>query len=73
MFTDFVLNVTVNSVDDAPTVVNAIDDIEVDEDSASTVISISEVFQDVDGDEITKSLVSASNPELLAVSLKEMN
>ncbi|MDB9426220.1 CARDB domain-containing protein, partial [Microcystis aeruginosa CS-564/01] len=40
--------VTVNPVDDAPTVLNPITDVNVDEDAANTVIDITNVFTDID-------------------------
>ncbi|TRU88111.1 MAG: hypothetical protein EWV76_09640 [Microcystis novacekii Mn_MB_F_20050700_S1] len=42
------VNITVNPVDDAPTVLNPITDVNVDEDAANTVIDISNVFTDID-------------------------
>ncbi len=58
--------VTVTPVDDAPTVVNHINNIIVQEDAINTVISIANTFDDVDNDNalITKT-VRSGNPSLV--------
>ncbi|WP_172969822.1 hypothetical protein, partial [Microcystis aeruginosa] len=42
--------VTVNPVDDAPTVLNPITDVNVNEDAANTVLDLTNIFSDVDND-----------------------
>jgi hypothetical protein len=66
---DFV--VTVNAVDDAPTVANALADVNVDEDAANTDINLSAVFTDIDDDDaaITKAVLSNTNEALVAASI----
>jgi hypothetical protein len=44
------VNITVNPVDDAPTVLNPITDVNVNEDAANTVIDLTNVFTDIDND-----------------------
>ncbi|KPA13394.1 Concanavalin A-like lectin/glucanase [Candidatus Magnetomorum sp. HK-1] len=54
----------VTAVDDPPVIVNSISDIEVNEDSHQQVISLSNVFHDIDNDNqlIIKTIKSNSNP-----------
>jgi hypothetical protein len=61
---DDTLVVTVNPVDDAPTVLNPITDVNVDEDAANTVIDLTNVFTDIDNDIalIVKSVFVNDNP-----------
>ncbi|MEC7838440.1 MAG: Ig-like domain-containing protein, partial [Chlamydiota bacterium] len=65
--------VTVNPVNDAPTVANAIADITVSEDSANTVLDLSHAFEDVDiltnNDNLTFTVVSNTNSSLVGASL----
>ncbi|WP_222595625.1 hypothetical protein, partial [Microcystis aeruginosa] len=61
--------ITVNPVDDAPTVINPITDVNVGEDAANTVIDISNVFSDVDGDVIVKTVFVNSNPGLVTATI----
>jgi hypothetical protein len=67
----FNLNVTVNPVDDAPTVVKPVADLTVDEDAPDTVIDLSAVFGDIDSNvsAIVKTLVSNSSPALLSANV----
>jgi Ca2+-binding RTX toxin-like protein len=61
--------ITVNPVDDAPTVLNPITDVNVDEDAANTVIDLTNVFSDPDGDVITKSVLSNTNTSLVTANI----
>ncbi|MBE9092339.1 hypothetical protein IQ232_22300, partial [Microcystis aeruginosa LEGE 11464] len=61
--------VTVNPVDDAPTVLNPITDVNVDEDAENSVINLSNVFSDVDGDVIVKTVFVNSNPGLVTATI----
>ncbi|MCZ8191465.1 MAG: putative Ig domain-containing protein, partial [Microcystis sp. LE19-338.1B] len=63
--------VTVNPVDDAPTVLNPITDVNVDEDAANTVIDLTNVFTDIDNDIalIVKSVFVNDNPGLVTVNI----
>ncbi|PSN20461.1 polysaccharide deacetylase [filamentous cyanobacterium CCP5] len=64
-------NVSIDLAPDAPPVVaNPIATVEVLEDAASTVIDLSQVFTDGDGDGIAISILNNSNPSLLSASLK---
>jgi len=65
--TDHTFTVTVNPVDDRPTIANPIDDITADEDSDPGVIDLSLVFADVDNDDsnIVKTVHENSNPDLV--------
>ncbi|NES85929.1 MAG: calcium-binding protein [Moorea sp. SIO2B7] len=62
-------SVTVNPVDDAPIVENAIAPVEVDEDADNTLINLANVFSDVDGDEISFSVFANSNTSLVTASI----
>jgi subtilase family serine protease/protocatechuate 3,4-dioxygenase beta subunit len=61
--------VTVNPVDDAPVVQNAIADIIVDEDADNTIIDLTNVFSDVDSPVIVKSVFANSNPTLVTATI----
>ena len=61
--------ITVNPVDDAPIVLNPITDVNVDEDAANTVIDLTPVFSDPDGDVITKSVLSNTNTSLVTATI----
>ncbi|TRU88112.1 MAG: hypothetical protein EWV76_09645 [Microcystis novacekii Mn_MB_F_20050700_S1] len=50
--------ITVNPVNDAPTVLNPITDVNVNEDAENSVINLSNVFSDVDGDVIVKTVTT---------------
>ncbi len=63
----FVVNVGV--VDNPPTVLNPITDVNVDEDAANTVIDLTNVFSDVDGDVIVKSVFVNNNPGLVTATI----
>ena len=64
------VNITVNAVNDAPTIANPIDDVTVNEDAVDTVVPLANVFTDVeDGTSLTLSVESNSNPTLVATSL----
>ncbi|MBD2624769.1 putative Ig domain-containing protein, partial [Microcystis flos-aquae FACHB-1344] len=63
----FVVNV--GAVDNPPTVLNPITDVNVDEDAANTVIDLTNVFSDVDGDVIVKSVFVNSNPGLVTATI----
>ncbi|MBE9468211.1 MAG: hypothetical protein IMY72_07815, partial [Bacteroidetes bacterium] len=66
-------NITVNAVDDAPFVANPIADITVDEDATVADISLANVFDDIDNDnvEITKSIISANDESLVSMSITD--
>ncbi|GCA96238.1 hypothetical protein MAE30S32_48900, partial [Microcystis aeruginosa 11-30S32] len=68
---DDTLVVTVNPVDDAPTVLNPITDVNVNEDAANTVIDLSNVFTDIDNDIalIVKSVFINDNPGLVTATI----
>ncbi|GCA96223.1 hypothetical protein, partial [Microcystis aeruginosa] len=63
--------ITVNPVDDAPTVLNPITDVNVDEDAANTVIDLTNVFTDIDNDIalIVKTVFVNSNPGLVTATI----
>ena len=54
--------VTVNPVDDAPTVVNPIADVTVDENAANQTIDLSGVFEDIDSADIELQIVENNQP-----------
>lgn len=60
-------------VDKAPYVKNPIADISVDENSDSRIIDLNGVFADDEDDEITYSIVSNSNEDLISASLNGNN
>ncbi|MCB8750388.1 polysaccharide deacetylase family protein [Planktothrix agardhii] len=65
--------VNVNSVDDAPTVVNPITDVTAEEDDPSKTIDLSNVFDDVDNDKnlIVKTVTTNSNETLVTSSITD--
>jgi hypothetical protein len=73
LFTEDTFTVTVNPVNDPPSVANEIEDVEVDEDAPNTTIDLSNVFTDPDSedDEITIAVKSNSYPSLLIASISE--
>ena len=72
-FVEDTFPVTVNPVNDAPTVAVPIPDVTVDEDAADEVLDLSATFADVDivtnGDVLTLSVSANDNPTLVAASL----
>ena len=71
---DDTFTVTINAVDDAPVIVNPLQDISVNEDAADSTIDLSHVFNDIDDDNasITKTALS-SNPSLVTASVAGNN
>ncbi|KPA15897.1 peptidase-like protein, partial [Candidatus Magnetomorum sp. HK-1] len=65
--------VTVNAIDDAPVITQAISDVTVNEDADSQAIDLSLVFSDIDNDDasITKSIQSNSNSSLISASIND--
>ena len=65
------VNITVNPVDDAPTVLNLITDVNVDEDAENSVINLTNVFTDIDNDptSIVKSVFVNNNPGLVTATI----
>ena len=61
--------VTVNAVNDLPTVVTPINDVTVDENADNTVIDLSGVFADVEDQNLTFSVYSNSNGQLLNATI----
>ncbi|MGB5593438.1 MAG: tandem-95 repeat protein, partial [Crocosphaera sp.] len=68
--TEATVSLTITPVDDLPILANPIDDIIVQENDSNTVIELGDVFSDVDGDVIVKSLVSNSNENLLTATVE---
>jgi hypothetical protein len=66
---DDTFTVTVNAVNDAPTVENPIGDVVVDEDASDTVIDLSSVFDDIDSPAPTVSVQANTNSGLVGTSL----
>ena len=68
---DDTIVVTVNPVDDGPTVANLIDDIAVSEDASNSTIDLSLVFTDIDNNDsdITPSVLSNNNSSLITTSI----
>jgi ELWxxDGT repeat protein len=66
--------ITVDPVNDSPTVVNPILDVTVQEDAPSQTIDVSDVFGDVDiatnGDQLSLTLAGNTNPSLVTVGLQ---
>ncbi|KPA11255.1 hypothetical protein MHK_008539, partial [Candidatus Magnetomorum sp. HK-1] len=65
--------ITVNAIDDAPVISQAISDVTEDEDADNQTIDLSAVFSDIDNDDaaITKSIHSNSNSSLISASINE--
>ena len=63
--------VTVNAVDDAPTVANAISDVTVNEEASNSEIDLSLVFTDIDNDDagIVPTVLSNNNTELFTTAI----
>jgi len=72
VFVDDEFLVTVNAVNDPPTVANPITDVTVDEDAANTVIDLTDVFTDVD-DTIVKSVQANDNTTLVTATITNGN
>ena len=70
-YVDETFQITVNPVDDPPVVAYPISDIIENEDADDTIISLNNVFTDIDNSSITKSIQSNSNPELVSASINE--
>ncbi|MCP4348818.1 MAG: hypothetical protein GY795_25345 [Desulfobacterales bacterium] len=68
---DDTFEVTVNAVDDPPVVANGIADFTANEDSADTIIDLTNVFTDTDNDDsaISKSVQSNKNETLVAAAI----
>ena len=68
---DFSFNVKVNPVDDAPRIANNLSDIEVNEDTAASVVDLSSTFTDVDNDDalIVKSVSTNTNSSLISAEV----
>ncbi|MDP6547120.1 MAG: lamin tail domain-containing protein, partial [Phycisphaerae bacterium] len=66
--------VTVDPTNDAPTVVNPIADVTVDEDADDTVLDLSNVFGDIDvGDTLSLTVSANSNPDILTANVTGTN
>ncbi|MGL6338826.1 MAG: hypothetical protein ACRC80_06775, partial [Waterburya sp.] len=66
---DETLAITVNPIDDAPVIKNAIADLTVNEDAENTVIDLTSVFSDVDGDAIAPSVLSNTDESLVTANI----
>ncbi|MCP4174624.1 MAG: tandem-95 repeat protein, partial [Fuerstiella sp.] len=68
---DDTFTVTVNAVDDAPSVAGTLPDLTVDEDSEDTTADLSAVFTDIDNDDtaIAKSVQSNTNESLVSATV----
>ena len=73
LFIEDTISLTVNAVADPPTVVSAIGNVTVDEDSASTTIDLTTVFGDVDiatnADSLTFTITSNGNTSLVDAAI----
>ncbi|HPY42232.1 MAG TPA: Ig-like domain-containing protein, partial [Thiolinea sp.] len=67
------VEITVEPVDDAPTVNQPINTTTVDEDAPNTAIDLSTIFKDIEEDAISFSLVNNNNPGLVQASLNNAN
>ena len=72
---DDVFLVTVNAINDPPTVLNPIADVTVDEDADNTVIDLTNVFTDTDNDPtlIVKTVQNNSNETLVTATITNGN
>lgn len=61
-------NLSVSNVNDAPTVINGLEDIIVDEDAAATSIDITGIFEDVDTGDVLTIVSNTDNATLITVS-----
>lgn len=64
-----VFDITINPVDDAPVVSNEIAPLTVNEDADNTIIDLTNVFSDVEGDNIVKTVFANSNIGLLTATI----
>jgi len=66
-------SISVTAIDDPPVVFASIDDVNVDEDSQDYLIDLSDVFSDIDNENvaISKIVQHNSNPTLVSTSLSE--
>ena len=64
-------NINVSAIDDPPHIANKINNIIVDEDSPATLKNLKNIYSDVDNsdDEITKSLLNNSSPNLISTEI----
>jgi len=63
--------VTVNPVDDPPTLARAIPDMSVMEQAENTTIYLTNVFSDIDSPVISKTILSNNNPALVGASISD--
>jgi len=63
--------ITVNAVDDPPTVATHISDVTENEDAPNKTIDLTNVFSDIDDTVITKTIASNSNPTLISANINE--
>jgi PKD repeat protein len=66
-------NIVVQPVDSPPEIANAIEDISLDEDAAPIVVSLNDVFTDVDSDNsaILKTIIENTNTQLLSATIAD--
>jgi hypothetical protein len=65
---DKTFTITVNPVNDAPVVANAISNVTVLEDADNTVLNLSNTFSDADGQPLTVTVSGNTNPALVTAS-----
>jgi hypothetical protein len=70
-FVEATLNITINEVDHAPIVAQAIADVVVNENAADKLIDLSTVFSDIDGDDFSYEIVSNTDELLVYTSLND--
>ena len=63
------VTITVTDDDDGPAVANEIPEVKVDEDASDSELDISGVFIDEDGDNVTKTVSSISNSDIISASI----
>ena len=63
--------ITVNAVDDPPTIATPIADVTENEDAANKTIDLTNVFSDIDNTQITKTILTNSNSTLISASIVE--
>ncbi|WP_146510295.1 cadherin repeat domain-containing protein [Thalassoglobus neptunius] len=68
-FVDHTFLVTVHSVNDISTVVSSIDDVSVDEGTATSTIDLSGVFSDIETSDLVLTVVGNTNGELVNTAL----
>jgi VCBS repeat-containing protein len=64
-------SITVNAVDDPPTIATPISDVTVNEDDANKTIDLANVFLDVDDTQLSKTILRNSNPTLISASIAD--